>query len=311
MNPTHKSISIVSPVYKAENIIDELVKRISQEVSAITDNYEIILIEDGGDDGSWQKIEHNCRKNSRVKGIKLSRNFGQHFAITAGLNNASGDYVAVMDCDLQDNPKYIPKMIQLVDEGYDIVFTKKIYREHNLFKNLTAKLFYFIFNWLSDNQQATKDVGGFSLLSRQVVDAFNNIRDYRRHYLMVLRWLGFKYTYLEIEHERRYSGKSSYSIPNLIRLAIDGITSQSDKLLRISISVGFLFFAMALMFSVYLIYSLLESGALPGWTSLMVAVSVSTGFILVAIGILGIYIGKIFEQTKERPLYIIHKRINF
>jgi len=311
MNTTKHSISIVSPVYKAEKIVDKLVKRITEEVSKLTDNYEIILVEDGSDDNSWNRIEENCLRDKNVKGIKLTRNFGQHFAITAGLKYSSGNWVVVMDCDLQDNPKYISEMIELAQEGYEIIFTRKIERKHSFFKNITASAFYFVLNYLTDNLRADKGIGCYSLLSRKVVDAFIDIKDYRRHYLMILRWLGFKYTYLEVKHENRFEGKSTYSWSKLIMHALDGITSQSDKLLRLSIAIGLMFFVVSLLISVYLVISFINHGALAGWTSLMIAVFVSTGFILIAVGILGIYIGKIFEQTKERPLYVVHKKLNF
>jgi dolichol-phosphate mannosyltransferase len=304
-------LSVVSPVYRAEKIVDELVKRIAEEVSKITTNFEIILVEDGSPDNSWAKIAENCAKYPFVKGIKLSRNFGQHYAITAALHHAQGEYVVLMDCDLQDNPKYIIDLYAKAQEGYDIVYTKKEERKHSIFKNITAKMFFWVFNYLADNQNADDKTGSFSLLSRKVVEAFCRIQDYHRHYLMVIRFLGFKNTSIQIVHEKRFEGRSSYNLSKLINHALNGITSQSDKLLRLSITVGFSFFVLAILWAFYLLIGFFIHGALAGYTSLMVALLLSTGIILMSIGVLGIYIGKIFEQVKQRPLYLIDTKINF
>jgi polyisoprenyl-phosphate glycosyltransferase len=304
-------ISVVSPVYKAEEILDQLVNTIIEELSRITDDYEIILVEDGSPDGSWKKIEENCFKNPRVKGIKFSRNFGQHSAITAGLKESVGDYVVVMDCDLQDNPKYIRTLYQTAKEGYDIVFTSKSKRNHPFLKNVTAKVFFSIFNWLSDTQQATSNQGAFSLITRKVVDAFCKINDAHRHYLMVLRWLGFKSTSIRVEHEKRLIGESAYNWRKLISHAINGITSHSDKLLKLSVGIGLLYFVISLLAIAYLIVMYFIEGYKEGWASTIVLLVFSTGLILMAIGVAGIYIGKIFDQVKERPLYLIDTKINF
>jgi glycosyltransferase involved in cell wall biosynthesis len=304
-------LSIVSPVYQAEKIVDELVKRIAEEVTKITTNFEIILVEDGSPDNSWEKIAENCAKYPFVKGIKLSRNFGQHYAITAALHHAQGEYVVLMDCDLQDNPKYIADLYAKAQEGYDIVYTKKEQRKHSFFKNVTAKIFFTVFNYLSDNQKADDKTGAYSLLSRKVVDAFCLIQDYHRHYLNIIRFLGFSSTYIQIIHEERYEGRSSYNLSKLINHALNGITSQSDKLLRLSITVGFSFFIFAILWAFYLLIGFFIHGALAGYTSLMVALLLSTGIILMSIGVLGIYIGKIFEQVKSRPLYLVDKKINY
>jgi len=218
-------ISIVSPVYKAEKIVDLLVERIITEVGKITEDFEIILVEDGSPDNSWQKIEENCQKDYRIKGIKLSRNFGQHYAITAGLDYTKGEWVVVMDCDLQDDPKYIQDLYNAALKGFDIVYTQKGKRKHSFVKNITSYFFNIIFNWLVDNKQwkSSKNVGSYSLLSKKVVKAFLEFKDYRRHYLMVLRWLGFNHTFVEIEHQKRYEGKSSYNFIKLLNLALDGI----------------------------------------------------------------------------------------
>ena len=304
-------ISVVSPVYNAEMIIAELVRQIETALMKITDSYEIILVEDCGTDNSWNKIIEVCKGNSKVKGIRLSRNFGQHYAITAGLEASSGDHVVVMDCDLQDNPIYIQNLYKKALEGNEIVFTSKQSREHSFFKNLAARFFFSLFNYLSETQSASSSVGSYSMLSRKVVHAFCSIKDSHRHYLMILRNLGFRSAEVSITHDKRFEGKSSYTLSKLLKHAINGITSQSDKLLRLSVTVGFVFFILACLWAVFLIVSYFEKGAFPGYTSLMAMLLFSTGMILISIGVAGIYIGKIFEQTKNRPLYFIDEKINF
>lgn len=305
-------ISIISPVYHAETIVDELVKQVCTEVSKITDNFEIVLVEDGSSDASWQKISENASRDARVKGIKFSRNFGQHPAITAGLKYAKGDYVVVMDCDLQDDPRYISEMLDEAKKGYDIVYTKKTAREHSTFKNFTASIYNKILNSLSEDSSLYGDgaVGAFSLLSRKVVDAFCSVNDYHRHYLNILRWLGFKSTSITIEHKERFSGTSTYTFVKLLRHALDGITSQSTKLLRIAIGVGLTFCGVSFLAALSLIVLYFIQGFKEGWASIFVLMLLSTGLILFFMGILGIYLGKTFEQTKDKPLFLVETELN-
>ncbi len=305
-------ISVVSPVYNAEPIVDELVRRVKSELAAITEDYEIILVEDGSPDNSWVRIDANCQAESRVKGIKLSRNFGQHYAITAGLSESKGDFVIVMDCDLQDDPRYIKDLLAKANTGADIVYTLKEVRSHGFFKNLTAKIFYRVFNFLVNNKfsRATEAVGSYSLLSRKVVDAFLSVGDYRRHYLMVLRWLGFPQAFVKIQHQERYAGKSSYNLRKLIEHALDGITSQSDRLLRLTAGFGFVLSFFSFVTAILVIVAYFVRPFQAGWASLFVLILFVSGLIILSIGICGIYIGKIFEQTKNRPLFIVDKKIN-
>lgn len=305
-------LSIVSPVYKAEKIVPELVNRIRTEASKITNDFEIILVEDGSPDNSWNAIEMACANDLRVKGIKLSRNFGQHYAITAGLENSKGEYVVVMDCDLQDNPVYIQKLYETALMGNDIVLTYKEKREHSFFKNITAAFFYKIYNYLLNNSEleTSKKTGAYSLINRKVVNAFLSISEYHRYYMMVLRMLGFKKAYISIKHEKRYEGRSTYNFKKLVSTAIDSVTSQSDKLLRLSIGLGFIIFFLSFIWAVVITIKYFTSGLLSGYASIMVTQLLGTGIILISIGITGTYIGKIFEQVKHRPLYIIDTKLN-
>lgn len=309
MKKTEKSISIVSPVYKAGKIIDELVKRVSDEVSKITDRYEIILVEDCGGDDSWEKIEENCKKDKRVKGIKLSRNFGQHYAITAGLKEAEGDIVVIMDCDLQDDPVHIKKLFEEFESGNEVVFTRRIGRKHSFFKNVSAKIYNSLFNLFSDRNYDL-NVGSLTMISARVKNEFVKLKDQDRLYIQLLKWIGFKSTYVPVEHRQRYEGNSTYTMSKLFITAISGWTSYSDKLLRISIYSGLAISFISLLVGMYIVIIYFLKSFQPGWPSLIVAILFSTGLILMSIGITGIYIGKIFEQTKERPLFIVDKKIN-
>ena len=306
---SERTISVVSPVYKAERIVDELVRRLSESLSKITDNYEIVLVEDGGGDKSWVKIEENCIKDKKIKGIKLSRNFGQHYAITAGLNEASGDIIVIMDCDLQDDPEHIEKLFNEFKNGYDVVFTKRIGRKHSFFKMVTAKIYNSLFKIFSDKNYDL-DVGSMTMISRRVRDEFLKLKDQDRLYIQLIKWVGFRSTYVPVEHRERYEGTSTYSMSKLFVTAIQGWTSYSDKLLRLSIYSGLIISFLSLLagMSIVLSYFLLKYQ--PGWPSLIVAILFSTGLILMSIGITGIYIRKIFEQPKERPLYIIDEKLN-
>jgi dolichol-phosphate mannosyltransferase len=309
MNPL---ISVVSPVYGAEKIIDELVSQLVRVLEKIGSDYEIVLVDDCGPDNSWEKIKQNCAQNNKVKGIKLSRNFGQHFAITAGIDNTKGDYVVVIDCDLQDDPNYILEMYDKMKEGYDIVYTNKKDRKHSFFKNITAIIFNSVFNYLIENKsiRSDKNVGAYSMISRKVAVAFKAYNDYHRHYLMALRWLGFKSCYITIEHKVRFAGKSSYNFSKLVKHAIDGITSQSDKLLRIFVNIGLIISSVSFLSILIIVILYFTHGFMSGWASTIIMLLFSTGIILTGIGILGIYVGKTFEQTKNRPRYLIDEKIN-
>jgi polyisoprenyl-phosphate glycosyltransferase len=303
-------LSIVSPVYRAEEIVGELVRRITEEVSRITPDFEIVLVDDGSPDRGWSRIEEAGATDPRIKGIQLSRNFGQQYAITAGLDHARGRWVVVMDCDLQDDPRYIHDLFAKAREGYDIVYTVKERREHGLLQNLGAQLFTVALNWLSSGRAVSPRTGAYSILSRQAVEAFREVRDTHRHYLLVLRWLGFHSTDIVIQHHKRYRGRSSYTFAKLLRHAVDGFASQSDRLLYLAIGAGFLFLCASIATALYLVVQYFLHGFKEGWTSTIVLILLSTSMVLLSIGAVGVYIGKIFDQVKRRPLYLTRKKLN-
>lgn len=302
-------LSIVSPVFKAQDIVDELVRRITEEASKITSEYEIVLVEDGGQDGSWAKIEENCIKDKKIKGIKLSRNFGQHYAITAGILKAKGENIILMDCDLQDDPVYFSDLLSEREKGFEIVFTKRIGRKHGFIKSFSSWTYNKLFNIFSEKKYDV-NAGSLVLFSYRVGQAFLQLKDKDRLYLQILKWVGFSNTTIEVEHKPRYSGKSSYSFFKLLVMALQGWTSHSAKLLFFSTYLGFTLAIFSFLAGLSVIIRYLFFDFLPGWPSIIISILFSTGLILLSIGIVGIYIGKIFEQSKDRPLFFIEQEIN-
>jgi len=302
-------LSIISPVYMAENIVDELVDKLVLEVEKIVDDFEIILVEDGSPDDSWEKVLNNCKKDNRVKGIKLSRNFGQHYAITAGIEHASGDINVILDCDLQDSPENIQLLIDSYKEGNEVVFTKRISRKHSFFKSINAKIFNFVFRFVS-HKDFDVNAGTMILFGKKAREAFLSVNDHERLYLQLFKWVGFQKSMIPVKHSKRHSGKSSYNFFGLLKIAIQGFTSFSNKLLSLSIILGLTFSIIAFTSIVVIAVLYFVQGFMNGWASLISSIFLCTGIILFNLGILGLYIGKTFNQSKNRPLYVIDQQEN-
>lgn len=302
-------LSVISPVYNASEIVDELVKRIKEEVIKITEDFEIILVDDGSIDNSWEKVKKNCEIEKRIKGIKLSRNFGQHYAITAGLSKSTGENVVLMDCDLQDDPAYIQELLKLRKVGYDIIFTRRLQRKHGLIKSINSRLYNLLFDFFSERKYDV-NAGSLTMFSRQVTHVFLQLKDKDRLYLQMLKWVGFNTTTLAVEHKPRFAGKSTYSFTKLLKMGVQGWTSHSTKLLKFSTVLGFFLASISIFLGISIIIRYLLYDLQPGWPSIIVSILFSTGVILLSIGITGIYVGKIFEQVKDRPIFIIEKEVN-
>jgi dolichol-phosphate mannosyltransferase len=301
-------LSIVSPVYRAERIVDELVKRIKVAAEQLTTDYEIILVEDCGPDNSWAQIEKNAAIDKRVKGIKLSRNFGQHHAITAGLDACSGDWVVVMDCDLQDRPEEIVQLYQKALEGYDIVFARRVNRQDSFIKKQTSKLFYKVFSYLSGIPQ-DDTIANFGIYSKKVIAALNLMREPMRAFSPMARWVGFNKVALDVKHDERFEGSSSYNWGKLINLALDIALAYSDKPLRVVIKTGFVISSLAIFYALLNVY-LYFVGVIhvTGFASLIISIWFLSGLIIFILGIVGLYIGKTFDGIKNRPLYLVDKK---
>jgi len=300
-------ISIVIPVYRAELIVDELVARLCAAIDAITSQYEIILVDDCGPDKSWDKIVANAANNNKIIGIKLSRNFGQHHAITAGLDKCTGNWVVVMDCDLQDQPEEIAKLYQKAKEGYDIVFARRAQRQDTFIKRFTSQLFYKGFAYLSGIPQ-DGTIGNFGIYNRKVILAINSMREPMRAFAPMARWVGFNRTAIDVAHAERFEGSSSYNWSRLITLALDIAMAYSDKPLKLTVKLGIGISVLSVLYTLYNIV-LYNMGIikLSGYTSLIVSIWFLSGLTIFTLGILGLYLGKVFEGIKDRPLYIIDK----
>lgn len=304
-------ISIVSPIYKAENIAIRLVDAIESAVGKISANYEIILVEDGSPDNSWIVLQDIAKRNPKVKAVKLSRNFGQHYAITAGLDEAKGEWVVVMDCDLQDNPDEIANMLSTAkDKHAKVVLGQRLERNDSFSKVWFSKLFYSSLSYLS-GAEWDSTVANFGLYHRSVVNAIGNMREPIRFFPAMVKWVGFKSVKMPVAHQARDEGASNYSLKRRLKLAMDIILANSDKPLRIIVKFGFLVSLIAAFIGIlYIIRYLTGKTTVLGFTSLMISIWFVGGMIFMLLGIIGLYIGKIFEAAKGRPIYIVEERIN-
>lgn len=303
-------LSIVSPVYRGEKMVAELVRRNVESVTTITDDYEIILVNDASPDNSWEEILKQCESNPKVKGINLSRNFGQHYAITAGLHYAKGDWVIVMDCDLQDKPEEIPNLYKKAQEGFDIVYARRVVRKDNFFKRLSSMLFHWVYNWLS-GLQTDKTVANFGIYKQCVIEEFNKMPERARSFPSLVTYLGFRDAAIDVEHAERAEGKSSYNLYKLFKLSFDVIVSNSNKPLRMAVGLGFGMAAFSFLLALYnLIAKWIGIIQVEGFTTTIFSIWFVGGVMLFVMGILGLYMGKIFDQVKGRQLFVVRDVIN-
>lgn len=303
-------LSIVIPVYKAETFVDKLIHELLSHLKEITNKFEIILVEDGSPDDTWNKIVNCCKIDQRIKGFKLSRNFGQHNAIMAGLTVSSGDWIVVMDCDLQDKPNQIKKMYDKALTGYDAVLAQRFYRADSFMKRLSSKFFYSVFSYFTDTKQDSS-IANFGVYSKSLVDGLLSMGDGVKFFPTMINWVGFKKTALRIEHGNRIEGKSSYTFLKLVNLALDNIVSFSDKPLWLVIKLGFVMSILSFSVGIYYVFKFFYMGIpVIGYTSLIVSIWFLSGIMIFILGLLGVYVGKTFAQTKNRPTFIIEKIIN-
>jgi glycosyltransferase involved in cell wall biosynthesis len=301
-------LSIVSPVYRAELVLDELVERISANIPNDFTDYEIILVDDYSPDKSWEKIVELSGKNSNVHGFKLSRNFGQHYAITAGLNQVTGDFIVVLDCDLQDQPEEIPKLYEKAKQGFEIVLARRYNRQDSFFKKLFSRLFYKTLGYLTGSEQ-DETVANFGIYSKKVINEVVNLPEKIKYFPTMVKWVGFTTAYVNVEHASRKEGKSNYSIKKLLNLALDIVLAYSDKPLRLIIKFGLLIAVVSFMLVIYSVYSKITGHfSVSGYASLLASIWFLSGCILTTLGVVGLYIGKTFEGVKNRPSYIIEKK---
>jgi len=302
-------ISIVSPVYRAEKILPILVSEINLVMERIGEDYEIILVDDRSPDNSWEVMKVLSSQNSKIKSIRLSRNFGQHSAIFAGLTRAKGDWVVVMDCDMQDQPKEIAKLYKKALEGYDIVLGQRENRKDKFLKKLSSKLFYKVFNYLS-GANFDNNVANFGIYHQKTIKSILDMGDYVKFFSLFINWIGFKSVSIPIEHGEREEGKSTYSVGRLFKQAFNVIISFSDKPLRLFINFGLSISVLSFIVGIYYLYLALTGKiAQPGFSSLILSIWFLSGIIISGIGIVGVYLGKTFDQAKGRPTFIIDEEV--
>ena len=292
-------------------MLEELVQRIHAAIKPLTTNYEIILVNDCSPDLSWDKIVEICTRDKQVKGINLSRNFGQPYAITAGLSYAKGDYVAVIDCDLQNKPEDLPDMYKKAKEGYDIVSARRVVRADTFVKRMSSAVFHKTYDFLS-GFRTDKAVAEFGIYSQKVVRVYCNIPEYSRSFVELIHTLGFKKTTVDVQHDHRLEGKSSYNLYRLLKLSYNSIISNSNRPLHFAVSLGFTMSAISFLMAIYNIFAKFYGlNEVVGYTSTIFSIWFVGGLLLFMMGILGLYIGKIFDQVKGRPVFIVSETLNF
>jgi len=305
---SRKKIAIVIPAYNEEDNVEIAYKRLKEVLDSTNYDYELIFVDDGSKDNTLSKLLELYEKDKKVKVISLSRNFGKEIALSAGLDYVDADAVIPFDVDLQDPPEVIPKLIAKFEEGYDVVNAVRIKREGETFlKRFTSKAFYKIINILSDIE-IPQDVGDFRLISKAALNAVKQIRERKRFMKGIFAWVGFKTTSVYYERAPRYAGKTKWNYFKLINLAIEGITSFSIAPLRLASLLGLFVSFVAFLYAMWIIIQKLVYGnPVKGYPSIMVVILFLGGVQLITIGIIGEYVGRIYEEVKQRPLYIVKK----
>lgn len=309
--PKKEKISIVVPVYDCASCLEELFSSLKKVYESLDLDFEVIFVNDASPDNSWSTINYLSRTHQEIKGLNLSRNFGQHNAITAGLDHATGDWVIVMDGDLQDQPEEIKKLHTIAKEGYDIVVGRRLIRYDSLYRKIFSAFFYRVFDYLAGTKNDAA-VANFGIYSKKVIQAIKQLSEQNRFFPYLINWAGFKKTSIEVNHGRREKGKSSYNFKKLFNLAFNNIVAHSNKPLKMSMTFGFFISFVSLIYAVYLIIQFLYANVpVPGWTSVMVSIWFVAGLIFADLGILGLYLGRVFDEVKKRPHYLIKEKINF
>jgi polyisoprenyl-phosphate glycosyltransferase len=309
MNPlTHGDpldLSVVAPCFDEEGGLREFHRRVSAVAAATEGTYEIVLVDDGSRDRTWEVIQELAAADPHVAGIKLSRNHGQQLALTAGLTACRGKRVLILDVDLQDPPELLPRMMELMDQGADVVYGQRRQRAGESRRKLvTSALFYRFINRLTD-VKIPQDTGDFRLVSRRVLDAFLAMPERQRFVRGMIAWLGFRQVPMLYDREARFAGETKWPFRKLIGLAIDAVTSFSTRPLKLASLLGVAFGLASFLLLGYALFSWAFLGAVEGWTSQMCVITLLGGIQLIVLGIQGEYLGRLFEQAKGRPLFLV------
>lgn len=311
VNKKKIDISVIVPVYGCDDSLVELCNRLSVTLSEIVEKFEIILVDDCGPGNPWSILQELSEKNSSVSGIKLSKNFGQHTAITAGLAQSIGDWVVVMDGDLQDRPEEIAYLYEKTKVGFDVIFARRENRQDPFFKKMFSRLFYKVLGYMTDTKLDPL-TANFGIFNRKVIDAVLSMTEVHKFFPVMVRWVGFSSTSISVKHEKRTNGETSYNFSKLFGLAAGIIMSFSDKPLRLIIKFGFGVSLISALNALVIIYTYFfeENIKVSGWASTMVSMWLIGGLLMIIIGVVGLYVGKTFDQTKSRPQYILDKMTN-
>jgi len=305
MEREYPKISFVSPVYQGENTLNKLVLEIQKVMQRIGEPFEIILVDDRSPDKSWEVMKKIALEYTEVKSIRLSRNFGQHPAIMAGLSLAKGEWIVVMDCDLQDQPKEVANLYNKAKEGFDVVLAKRKNRQDGFLKKTSSFIFSKIYGYFTDTIY-DNEVANFGIYHKKVIKSIIEISDSIKFFPLFVKFVGYNTTSINVEHAHREEGNSSYSIAKLISLGFNSIISFSNKPLKLFVKFGLVISLISFMFGLYNIYLAISNQInVLGYSSIIVSIWFLSGVIITTIGVTGIYVGKIFDQTKNRPVFII------
>ena len=308
--PVQPEISVVIPLYNEESNIEALHEALSASLTSLNRGFEVLYVDDGSRDRSFEIVKRLNSGDGRVKGLSLSRNFGHQVALTAGMQNASGSMIITMDADLQHPPEVIPLLIDEHIKGFDIVNTRRIESgDTGYMKRTTSKCFYRLINRIAD-VSIPESSSDFRLMSRKALDAFLQFGERDRFTRGLVSWMGFRQTVVSYECAPRFAGKSKYSFRRMLHFAIDGITSFSAKPLRIASYMGILAFVIGIAYAIYAVVQHMTGKTVPGWTSLLVTILLLGGIQLLSLGIIGEYLARVFHESKSRPLYFIKDRID-
>lgn len=304
--PKVTKISVVLPVYGEEATLRELYRRLYETVTQkLGFDYEFIFVDDGSRDNSWVVIQELYVKDQRVIGLKFSRNFGHHIAVTAGIDWATGDYTVLMDSDLQDQPEEIPRLIAKLLEGYEVVFGIRKKRQFGFIKTATSRIVLYFMNKIT-NRNLELDSNIFRVLDKKVVEQLKAFREGDRYILGLISYIGFRQIGIPVEHGKRYAGETKYNVRRLLTLGMNMLTSFSDLPLKTASYFGLLVAFLSFLGAVWLVFrKIVFDGTIVGWTSVMVALFFMGGVQLTFLGILGQYVGRIYNESRKRPLYIL------
>lgn len=304
------AISVISPVYGGRGTVAALVDRIGAVLNGMGCSHEILLVEDGSPDGSWAEIRRLCESHPHVIGVRLSRNFGQHSAISAGLRLARGARIVVMDCDLQDRPEEIAHLAAEADRGFEVVLARRAHRRDPVLKRAASALFYRILSYLTGVRHDPA-IANFGIYDRKVVDVINAMPEQNRYFPTMVRWIGFRTSTIDVRHDSRQAGRSGYDFSKLLRLAADIILANSEKPLRLMVKTGFGISGLGMAFAAYtLVEALRGRYYVLGYASIMVSLWTLAGLIILLLGLVGLYVGKILEGVKGRPIFVVHEVLN-